>query len=372
VPKGRTILHLTSMGSDKYGGVEHYLLEVARRCRERGYRTVLQYESRPESPAYLRDLADLDVELAVLPIIYDRTRLQCIAGAARLIARYRPEILQTHFVSPAVQVTAPLVAWAFGARKVVALVHSHPRLRKGSHRGHIVDAYSHVLGVSDAVSDNLVEAGARRGVVATHYLGIFGLRERSAELRDRFRRELGLPAGATVLACIGFDIPFKGLDILLPAFERAARARPDLHLMIVGVKPEGTALSRQAEALGIAGRVRWPGIVDEGWKLLNAADVYVQSSRYAEGLPLAVMEAMALGLPVVATRVTGVPEAVLDGETGVLVEPDNVEALAAGMERMLGQRARWGELGAAGRRRYLERFQGEASADRLVERYYGL
>ncbi len=367
----RTILHLTSMTSEKYGAFEHYLLEMGRRCRDRGYRTVLQYDALPRSEAYRRDLEEVGIGIVVLPVIQEPSRLRCVANAARFIARHRPEVLHVHFVNRDVLVAAPVLGWALGAKRVIFTVHTNPRFRKGQRIARFINNYTHVLGVSEAVCANLIEAGASAERVKTHYLGLFGDRERSVDLRARFRRELGIPEDAIVFACIAFDAHFKGLDVLLAAFQRVASGR-FTHLVIVGTDPAVSELPRQAAALGIADRVHWPGLRDEGWELLNAADVYVQSSRYAEGLPFSVLEAMALRTPVVATRVSGVPEAVVDGETGLLTEPDSADRLAATMERMLASRDRWAAMGDAGHRRYRELFRGPPSVNRLIDRYYAL
>jgi glycosyltransferase involved in cell wall biosynthesis len=98
---------------------------------------------------------------------------------------------------------------------------------------------------------------------------------------------------------------------------------------------------------------------------LAEADVFCLPSTY-EGLPLAILEAMASGLPVVATAVSGNPEAVEDGVTGLLVPPESAAALAKALVALLGDRARREAMGAAARRRVAERFSIEAVADRYL------
>ncbi|HEU4402182.1 MAG TPA: glycosyltransferase, partial [Candidatus Polarisedimenticolia bacterium] len=123
--------------------------------------------------------------------------------------------------------------------------------------------------------------------------------------------------------------------------------------------------------LGLPGRVHWAGVRDEGWQLLMATDLYVQPSR-SEGVPLAVLEAMALGLPVVASGVGGIREAVVDDETGLLVEPDSPDKLAEAITALLAQPSRLREMGQAGQIRYQKMFRGESSVERLAEKYFGL
>ena len=93
---------------------------------------------------------------------------------------------------------------------------------------------------------------------------------------------------AIVLSCIAFDNPLKGLDILLNTFHIVREGFPKLHLIIVGVDEQTSALPLQANALGLSDCVHWAGIRDAGWQILNAADIYLQPSR-SEGLPLSIM-----------------------------------------------------------------------------------
>ena len=126
----RTILHLTGMGSTKYGGLEHYFLELVSLCRQKGYHTVLQYEQLPQSPAYLAGLKRLGVEIITLNT---RARLdQSIRGITSLIRSVRPNILQTHFLTRKIHFGVPIIARALGVPKVIAMVHSMQGLKRNS------------------------------------------------------------------------------------------------------------------------------------------------------------------------------------------------------------------------------------------------
>lgn len=361
-----TILHLTGMGSSKLGGLERYFLALIRRCNQSGYRTVLQYETLPRSAEYLQSLRELGAEVVTLGT--QVTMLETVRRVAHLIRTYRPETVQTHFVGPWVHLVTPTIARQLGTQRTVALIHSATFLRRLSPRRFGLAGFDHVLGVSEAITAELLGAGLPRNVATTHRLGLLDSEEGSAALRARFRQELGLVEPAVVLGCIGFDAEVKGLDLLLGAVARLAPQRPSLQLVLVGVDPARSELPRLAERLGLADRVRWPGIQDCAYRLLNAADLYVQPSR-SEGIPLAVMEAMALRLPVVATRVGGLPEAVVDGVTGHLAAEPTVEAVAAALEKALSRSAEWHVQGDAGRARFELLFRGEASVETLAQRY---
>lgn len=149
--------------------------------------------------------------------------------------------------------------------------------------------------------------------------------------------------GSLELGAVGRLDPVKGHDVLLRALARVAGAR----LTIVGSGGWREHLVRLADDLGVTDRVRFAGWVEEPRRLLASYDVVVLPSR-SEGYPLTVVEAMLAARPVVATRVGAVPEAVRDGETGLLVDPGDVDGLAAALCRLRddpGLRARLGRRG---------------------------
>lgn len=363
------ILHLTGMRATKYGGLEHYFVRLFRECARRGWRSCIQYEEPPASLGYLRDLEGVGADIRVC-----RTEGIPLRGSiriARLIRSLRPRIVHVHFLDRYTRLTTPLLARRLGVESVVCTVHHLQRLSRTSSARFAYARYDRVLAVSGAVADCLLTGGVPRSVVSTHYLGLIGERERSRKLRDRFRSEFGLPDCAVVLSTIAFDHPVKGLDLLVDAFAGVTAKHPEARLVVIGVDSARSTLPALAARLGLSSRVHWAGIRDEGWKLLNAADIYVQPSR-AEGLPLAILEAMALKLPVVATRVGGNPEAVVPGETGDLVTPGDPVALARALDRMIANRSRWAALGEAGLARYRKLFSADRSIASLIEKHYRL
>jgi glycosyltransferase involved in cell wall biosynthesis len=138
--------------------------------------------------------------------------------------------------------------------------------------------------------------------------------------------------------------------------------------LIVGEGPDRRELEQEIHRLGLAARVRLAGERSDVPELLARADVFVLSSE-SEGFPVSVLEAMAAGLPVVASRVGGVPEAVLDGRTGLLVRPGDPAELAAALERLVAEPALRRRLGAAGRARAEECFDLERFRRAHVELY---
>jgi starch synthase len=190
--------------------------------------------------------------------------------------------------------------------------------------------------------------------------------------RDAVRTSLGISARTRVVAWHGrIQIPKKGLDVLLDAWDRVCSDRPndDILLMLIGNGRDAEALRRR---IGQSQRVRWIDryVLDraELWGLLSAADVYTIPSRY-EGFAVAVLEAMACGLPVVASDVEGVVDALPAGELdgGIIVPSENAPALAAALVRLLEQSEVAHRLGQVARRRMEEEFSLGVIGPRLRE-----
>jgi glycosyltransferase involved in cell wall biosynthesis len=190
---------------------------------------------------------------------------------------------------------------------------------------------------------------------------------------------LELPAARfeePVIVTAGRISPQKGLDVLAAATALLVKEIPDVLVRVYGAPQPGwedydAQLRQQVTDLELEGRFRLNGFVEDPARHWASASVYTQPSR-REGLPLAVVEAMAVGLPVVATTVGGLPEVVEDGTTGLLVPPDDPEALARALAELLEDPGRARRMGAAGRERVARLYSTAAMVDRLVEVYRSL
>jgi len=187
----------------------------------------------------------------------------------------------------------------------------------------------------------------------------------------RVRAELGLCPGAPLLLTVARMTWQKGHDALLAAAPRVLARYPQACLAWVGEGPERPRLEAEALALGVAGSIRFLGQREDVPALLGAADLFVLPSRF-EGHPLSALEALASGLPVVGTRVCGLDEAVADGETGLLVEPDRPEELAAAILELLGDGDLRHRMGRAGRQQVATRFTARAMARATAQLYESL
>jgi glycosyltransferase involved in cell wall biosynthesis len=171
-----------------------------------------------------------------------------------------------------------------------------------------------------------------------------------------------LPAGAPLVGNVAALAPHKGQRHLVAAAARVIREVPDARVLIIGEGELRDALARQIKDLGLERHVFLTGFRTDVLGLIKSFDVFVMSS-ITEGLGSAILEAMALGRPVLATRAGGIPEAVDDGVTGLLVPPHDEAALAAGIVKLLRDPALRNRFGAAGR----ARVERDFSVDRLVQ-----
>jgi glycosyltransferase involved in cell wall biosynthesis len=182
------------------------------------------------------------------------------------------------------------------------------------------------------------------------------------------RRDLGLAADDLVLGCVARFDPVKGLDVLLRAVSSLVPQYPQLKLVLVGDGSEAAKLRRLSEALDLSSRVVFTGAVEEAPRIFPAWHVYVSPSR-KEGLPLALLEAMACQLPVVATRIPGHLDTVVAGETGLLAEPDDPKGLATAIARLLDDPELRKRMGRAARNRVEANFTIERMTSQIAGVY---
>ncbi len=223
------------------------------------------------------------------------------------------------------------------------------------------------VAVSAPIRDELIDAGIPDRRIRRIPNGVDTRRFAPADPaeRARLRAMLGLPGGPVAIYS-GRLAPEKGPDVLLDAWAEARRLSVAGTLCLVGEGPDLAALRARAVRLGVAGSVRFPGACTDVAAWLRAADAFVLPSR-AEGLSVALIEAMACGLPVVATDVGGTRDAA--GEGALLVPPERPAEIAEALAAVLagGERAR--ALGEAGRARAVERYGIERVAARHLELY---
>ena len=244
----------------------------------------------------------------------------------RLLAD-RPDILHCHLI-PSNIIAKPLGA-LLGVPVVINHDHTNDTRRADSRLLLALDRFSnrfasHIVAVSASCREFLITRESIPANDVTLVPNAIDLRRfsPSAAMRDQARVELGLPASARVVAGVGRLNPQKNFSLFLDIAAQLAPRFPDLHFLLAGDGPEEKMLREKAVALGIADRVTFSGYVADTRLVYLAADVLLMPSRY-EGLPMTLLEAMAMGLPVVASQLDGIAEVIGDGCEGFLVPSDD-------------------------------------------------
>jgi len=276
----------------------------------------------------------------------------------------RPDLVHTHLVHA--DIYGGAVARLLGIPSV-STRHNDDRYLLGPFR-YTNPAFARparrLIAISDAVRAFLVRAGHDPAKLVTIR---YGLDELPAAPSDPTPAEAGVPPDAPLAVAVGRLIAQKDHLTLLRAFARVHGNLPEARLAILGSGQLEAETRALAAELGLADVVALPGRTDiRDW--LERADVFVHSSRW-EGFGIVLLEAMLAGLPIVSTRVSAVPEVVVDGETGLLVEAGDDAGLATHLESLLTDRERAASLGEAGRQRALTEFSVGGMADRTLALY---
>ena len=345
------VLHVHRIGG--IGGSERHLLTLLPALQSRGIDVRflgLDDPSRAPDPFYeqlavpyqrLAAPRDIDPALAV--------------RVARAVRGARPDIVHTHLVH------ADLYG-AVAARRLVSTKHNDDPFRAGAFRfveRVLAARAARIVAITDALARFQVERVGipERKLVTIHY-GLDALPEAWGE-----NPADDVPRDAVVVLAVCRLEPQKGIDVAVRAVARLREREPRAHLVVLGEGAERPRLEGLAQELKVP--LYLPGRVPDVAAWLRRAAVLVHPVRW-EGFGLAVLEAMLACLPVVASRVSSLPELVADGETGLLVPPDDPEALAAGLGSVLGDPA---ELGAAARRRAQERFSVARMTEATLDVY---
>ncbi len=354
----------TSMGM---GGADQQILILARAMRARGH-DVRVVALTPLGPMGLEAQRE-GIPTESLELRRNAGDLPRVARLVRMIRRWHPDILHTHMVHAnllgrALRPLAPVGA-------LVSTIHSISdggRLRMAGYRltNGLVDRVTIIsrIAADRYVKIGAVPAGRLEVIPNTVDLDRF---KPSAAARAEIRKELGIGDEFVWLA-VGRFQPAKDYPTMVAGFARLAR-RSRSRLILVGQGPLRGEVEALLEKEGIRDRVQFLGVRRDVPDLMSGADGYVLSSAW-EGMPVVLLEAAAVGLPVVATRVGGVAEVVEHGETGSLVSPGDPEALASAMEGVeaLTPEKRI-EMGARGRALVQKRYSTD-SVMSMWERLY--
>lgn len=290
--------------------------------------------------------------------------VRLIWALQRLFRRERPDVVHTHGWGTLLE--GMLAARLAG---VPAVVHGeHGTLQLKRHQRWLQRqawlSADRVLSVSSRLAERMTSEMRLPAERVTTIRNGVDLTRFSSTSRSVARETLEIPAEALVFGTVGRLVPVKDHGTLLEAFARVTKDGIDAFLLISGEGPLRAPLLARAQELGVHDRVRFLGHRRDVETVLAALDVFVLSS-VSEGLSNTILEAMASGLPVVATRVGGADELVLDGETGLLVSPAAPDAMAATLRRLAADEGGRRSMGTAAR----HRVEREFALSAMVERY---
>lgn len=355
---GLRIAHLIE--SDGPGGAERVVVHLATALQHAGARNVVLLPANGEG-WLAGELTGSGVAIEYFHI--DRPLSpECARALAGSLRRHRIDVAHSHEFSMAIygawaswRARVPHVVTMHGSRYYAARLRRRLALRAAFSVSKQIVAVSETL--AGALRRDLLFGRPRVGVLPN------GVRYAAPE-RVTLREELGLAPDDRLIVAVGNLYPVKGHRYLIDAVSRIAARHPALHVAIAGRGDQAQSLLDQARDRGLAAKVHLLGLRSDIPALLAAADVFVLPST-AEGMPLALLEAMWAGRPIVASNVGEVSVALRNGEVGELVEPGNAERLAESLDRLLtnGDYARiLGERAAC-------RARDEYDVTRMVRRY---
>lgn len=356
------------------GGTERHLTRVLPGLRQRGIDITLYVMER--GGALERELSAQDVRIEgprrMRVLHWPRATLHL----ARFLRRERLDIV--HFFLPRPYVIGSIAAELAGHRRRIMSRRSLTDYQSAYPLLGRVERLLHrrtlgLIGNSWAVVDQLRRETGDPCKVALIHNGVALPDSRSANGRRRTRSSLQIPDDAFVVAIVANLVAYKGHRDLLEALARVKEDLPKPWRMLAIGRDDGVgfALKEQAAASHLAANILWLGERSDVGDLLAASDAFVLPS-HQEGFSNALLEAMAAGLPVIATAIGGNVDAVTDDETGLLVPPKNPEALAFAMLRLTRDSDLCRRLGDAARLSVERRFSLDAGIERYAQMYRAL
>jgi glycosyltransferase involved in cell wall biosynthesis len=356
---GAALRVLHTEASLGWGGQEIRILTEARGVARRGHAVTLA--APPESRIY-QEAPRYDVKAVALPI--GRKRLGGALALRKLMSRERFDVVNTH--SSTDTWLAALACRSLGdAPPIVRTRHiSAPLPANAATRWLYTRATRRIVTTGEKLREQMLrETGVSGDRVVSIPTGIDLERFHPGD-RDAARAAVGLPVGQSLVGIVATLRSWKGHRYLMQAL--AALGRADVRLAIVGDGPQRQALEALARDLNLQERIHFAGDQADVAPWMQAFDLFCLPSYANEGVPQALMQAMACGLPVVTTPVGSIEEIVTDGDTGLLVPPENVERLRDAIARLLDDAQTRSRLGARAAGVARERFGEERMVERML------
>lgn len=350
------------------GGIKNHLLDLIGASHGGRFRHMVACP-----PGSLADaLTVRGIKTFGLPLegeLSPRRDLACVRLLVSLLKSCRVDVVHAHGYKAGL--VGRIAAKAAGVPAVVLTVHgSILQDRRPTWKKHLFAVSERFLaGLSDriiTVSGELGREIADRKIASpeklvTIYNGIAPERFNKPPDREYLQKATGIPAGKKIVGTVSRLAPQKGVGDFIKAAARLAGETKDTVFLVAGDGPLRSDLERKAAEMNLAGKIFFTGERQDIQMILPCLDVFVLAS-VTEGMPLTVLEALAAGRPVVATRVGGIPEAVSDGVNGLLVSPGDAQGMAAAILRLLEDPGASRKMGEEGRKRVA----GDFTVDKMV------
>jgi glycosyltransferase involved in cell wall biosynthesis len=298
-------------------------------------------------------------------------RSTAVRRLREVIADVKPALIHVNDIWWAPQTLR--AAAGSGGTRVPVVVHVRQEIEPAKARRYELDRADLLFPVSRQIQRALEAGGVRSDRLRVLYSGLDLSRVPDRADGRETRHRFGIPPDAPLVGTVANLFPRKGYAVMLRALPKILGPAPETHYLIVG-SGEATyerTLRALVTSLGVEGRVHFAGFQESVYPCLAALDVYVHPALM-EGFGIAVLEAMAMRKPVVATSTGGLPEIVREGETGLLVPPGDSEALGRAASALLRDPARRQAFGQAGRARVESCFTVDVMMGNLVEGYAAL
>lgn len=354
------ILHTES--SKGWGGQENRTLNELLTLREMGHEPLVacQPGARLGTRAEEMGIPVIDIPMR------GALDLPGLWALRELMRRQRVDVVNTH--SGRDTQLAGMAAKTLGSGRPRVVRTRHLALPISSHFGYVT-LPDHVVTVSEYVASYLASAGVPAGCITTVYTGIDLSRYTAdAEAAAGLRAELGLPESVPLIGTVAILRRKKGHAELLDAVPRVLTKFPDAHFVFAGDGPQQENLERRIAELNLQGHVHLLGLRRDVVNILKALDLFVLPT-HQEALGTAFMEAAAMGVPAIGTRVDGVPEVLADGETGLLVPVNDSNAIADAINALLADPERRRRMGEAAQKRVQRMFSRNVMVEGMVALY---
>lgn len=363
----KRVLYLTT--NSKMGGTERVIFNLARHFHGRDYAV---HVATLMGPGTLQELLAAEGVPATHLEMRSKIDVPVILRLRRLLREFEPDLFCTYLFHA--NHLGRIVARLSGFSRIITVQESADLWRRWHHN--IPDRataglVSQFIANSEAVKTRFcafARVGPERVRVIHNGIDLAPYRDPDPATRAEARAELGLAEGEVAFITVAHVFAYKGYFELVAAAEEVARQHPEARWLFVGSGRADEAVRDRIRAAGLENRVRMLGIRTDVPRLLQAADGFVLPSHW-EGCPLSLLEAMAAGLPVIASRVGGIPELVTEGETGLLTPPGEAGPLADAMAGLVEDGNTRASLGARGRERALAEFGLETQLERTRDVY---